>query len=437
METTLAYLQDLIELMKRADRGVLREEICSSIRAIYGRLLDRNNESRVSEWEAFASYETNKSEFFMHFENIYEMLGKWAKKSKHVVFSLKTMAFMLTVAPEEFTTAHTCGDHGILALLTAAAKKSEHRIDSLEIIKTYLLELPKRVVNRVLEEFTADLKAFVHAFVPKNKSPPEGSSVALIDVFTAIGQCHMVYFVNEVVPLVLQEKAPYSTGHKSILLRALAAVAQTDPEAISKYDYALGPIVSMYIETSEDAELIRSAIQCFPHVRQPSSGRVAVTASRVGQLTLEHDREIATGAALALQRFVLLSPTDYFIPSVYYFLDMLRDVRDLQPEDLLKACQSIHFLFDSIKEDISSALVEPALWVSLRHHVEGLCIVWLCHPEAWVRSEMLRLVNIFHDPVYRNLEPENSTPFVCDILNPGGEVEPDFGGPELCPKVKI
>jgi hypothetical protein len=40
--------------MKKADRGVLRREICASVKAIYSSILDRRDERRKREWEAFA-----------------------------------------------------------------------------------------------------------------------------------------------------------------------------------------------------------------------------------------------------------------------------------------------------------------------------------------------------------------------------------------------
>jgi len=94
---TLDYLTALLEFMKSVDRGVLRQEICQSVDALYTKILAPNvvDTRREAEWQAFQKQDKGVEDWNALYERMYITISKWSSKSKHALFCYETLAHMV------------------------------------------------------------------------------------------------------------------------------------------------------------------------------------------------------------------------------------------------------------------------------------------------------------------------------------------------------
>jgi len=443
IDVTIGYLNDLVKLMKKVERGVLRQEICSSLKAVFSNILAPGSEQRQAEWEEFArKFPKSVDDFFRVYEEIYDIVAKWSSKSKHTLFSYDLL-WKMVVLHKQYSFYASKKRFDIFTNLVKGFSKDEFRMACMEYTRNYIRELPMDCVKQDLEAFTNNLKFLFSNLFVKNKTPDQDEAVLMTDMVTQVARRHLHFVVNDVMVEMLKLKAPYSTVQKAILLRGLGTVAGERPAELVQYHYVLGPLIAPYIEDQNERRdrkepiLLRAALSCFPHVRQPQAERVQITAAAIGHMTLHSDREIATAAAMCLQQFMMLRPKDNLIPTIYCLADLLRDGSAAHPELLLKTCHNLSFVLNSVKTLMAeardkgeSAVLFASLfeWIGLRQYVESVCLQWLCHPEGWVRMEFLRLLELLCCAEFRALQSEaeekerEHVPFLIDYLVPGGDL---------------
>jgi hypothetical protein len=59
-----------------------------------------------------------------------------------------------------------------------------------------------------------------------------------------------------------------------LALSIVVSPPRTRTDAIRSYDYALGPLLTPFIEESNDAVLVRAALRCFPAIRHSDPQKV-------------------------------------------------------------------------------------------------------------------------------------------------------------------
>ncbi len=65
-----------------------------------------------------------------------------------------------------------------------------------------------------------------------------------------------------------------STVSHSLTLSLSLSLLPPPTDAIRSYDYALGPLLTPFIEESNDAVLVRAALRCFPAIRHSDPQKV-------------------------------------------------------------------------------------------------------------------------------------------------------------------
>ena len=104
---TNTYLYELGKKMKDIDRGVLRQEICSSLISVFTRVLSPADAKRGLEWEKFAGTGQAYESWNNNYRDIYERAAKWSSKDKHALFSWELMLRMLVLTKNKASTQHT------------------------------------------------------------------------------------------------------------------------------------------------------------------------------------------------------------------------------------------------------------------------------------------------------------------------------------------
>ncbi len=417
---TLMYLRKMSDILPKVTRGVLREEMCISFLSIFTQILDRDDALRASEYTEFATKRPNEmSQFWAIFQRVYSIVYKWARKDKHAIFSLNYLWQAACVSNSLFYTNPNREDFMRL-IINGFGRNKEFRGECLKMVKNFLVHIPEEFIRATIRDFSAKFKTIVAKLYPKS-SPNEAEVPTLIDILHLIGKRHTQFAVNSVLVPILRPRSGYHNNMKAVALRALAKMSSEESVKMESYHFTLGPILAPYIEEGKaGATLLSAALQCFPNVRHPDMELVRQTVQHVGRLTLHSEREIAHTAAMALQRFVLLDPEANLVRSIYYFIDLLSDFT-ISPQQVLKTCHNISYLFTAVDELNKKArgggggnAADEArygfhhinAWITMREHIEGMCLLWMCHPESWVQAEVLRLLHQTTRQVFRKVEAQ-------------------------------
>ena len=99
---TNTYLFELCKKMKDVDRGVLRQEICSSLNSIYSGILASSDPKRAVEWDRFQQSGGQQLDAFnTNYRDVYERVAKWSSKDKHALFCWELLLRMLVLTKNQ------------------------------------------------------------------------------------------------------------------------------------------------------------------------------------------------------------------------------------------------------------------------------------------------------------------------------------------------
>ncbi|KMS93379.1 hypothetical protein BVRB_032080, partial [Beta vulgaris subsp. vulgaris] len=122
-----------------------------------------------------------------------------------------------------------------------------------------------------------------------------------------------------------------------------------------------------------------------------------MTGAHVATLTLNPNHDIAASASGALHRFALRTPQTNLLLSLYSLIDVLAKIFHDDLSTQIRIMSNVKVMLASYDELIilngtPDILVPFECWIAVRHHLEGVCLLWLLHPESWVRKEACGLL---------------------------------------------
>ena len=129
--------------MPRINRGVLRQEVCRTLKLIYGAIRG-SNPRRVKEWQDFSAVSVQESKFRETYEQLVAVLVKWSSKSKHNMFCLDALVPLLAYASESFWNSLS------LSILQAVVKRAESegdRLAGLTLTELFFNSTPRAYIN--------------------------------------------------------------------------------------------------------------------------------------------------------------------------------------------------------------------------------------------------------------------------------------------------
>jgi len=382
---TLDYLTHLLELMKNVDRGVLRQEICSSVDSIYTKILAPNpvDPRREAEWAAFQKQDKGVEDWSVLYERMYTQIAKWSSKSKHMLFCYEVLAHMV-VFSRQLSFFQNKKRLDIFGELVKAIKKEsgDTKKACMRILaRFYLHHLPQQFLQAESAEFANQLRVLLPVLLPKKTRPVPDEIPLLQELLVEAGKKNLSVFINEHVMEILQPKSNYYSRQRAIVLAVLSTIATESParaKEMSTYNAQLGPLVAPYIEDSatqfsaadsaaasakkgDEGEedkgllLLRAALHCFPAIRHPKMEHAQITASAVIMLCKHEDREISGQVSASLASFISLDLNQFFLPTLHTLIDLLKLDKsiDERPDQTLKICNTINLLCNTLAEHIA------------------------------------------------------------------------------------
>ena len=429
---TNTYLAELAKKMKDIDRGVLRQEICSSLNAIYSGILASPDPKRQLEWEKFASTGGAQYEAWnANYKEVYERVAKWSTKDKHALFCWELLLRMLvlTKSADFFTDKKRYDAFGAVA---KGLSKKEFRPQCLVLMRNYVRDVPVQFLNADTATWAGQAKALMQAlFGPKAPKPEDDEIPIMTDIFIEVGKKFTSYVITDVITDVLKPDSKYYTRQKSIALKALSVIARESKTNAADI-MGLAPLLVPFIENARNSTdekqigLMKSALQCWPTIRgSPASAQL--TAATILPLTLHEDREVSTLAVSSLQDFVQLDMRAYYLMTFHALIDQLMEVDPTQSIVILKLCNNLIVMLQTLQDYVTKPppstkpfAPEADAWVALREHMEAVALARLTHTEGWVRAEVLRVLLRMNAPVFAPFEKDvpSRSPRLVEALLP-------------------
>eukprot|EP00742_Colponemidia_sp_Colp-10_P006414 GILJ01006872.1.p1 GENE.GILJ01006872.1~~GILJ01006872.1.p1 ORF type:complete len:2178 (+),score=353.94 GILJ01006872.1:242-6535(+) len=419
-DTTLTYLSQLTQVMSKAERGVLRAEICTALSTIFQSLLSPENSALLQTTAAHG-------QFWIVYTSVYDMIGKWAKKAKHFMFCLSLMRLMLSCANPTFHTAARRQD--FFKNITAALRRSETRQSAIQEVIAYFAEVPRAVFAENLPEFIETIRTIWSIVCPKNYavSSKEEEGTMMQECLLSMGRQHVHFVINEIIQEMLKTPNSYNVDQRTIALKVLGKLAHEFPTEVEGYNYSLAPLVSPLFDDNRNPSIVQAALNCFPHVRPPGVEQFQRVALTIAHLTLHADREIAGAATVALQEYAMMKPSAHLVPSLSVIVEVLTHTeRFYNEQGFVKVFNIVVFILNSYVDYVTrerkkaeekqvpmtANVVDIDTWWAIRQSMEGVCLIWLTHPTAWVRTEVLRVLDMFQQEDFRAIEvvPEEDKP---------------------------
>lgn len=441
VNATVAYFSGLAAQMKKIDRGVLRMEVCESLRQIFVKILpSKANTRQTTQWDLFQASESKEYvEFQDAVDKIYQIVKQWSKKDKHSPFCYDVMCVMVcAVRSPKFYTKYS-GE--LFGLLCGGLKKEKLHAKCLECCAFYVRESPEAFVSTD-NGFLGRIKALLGLLLPKGKNPEEPDIPAITQIVHEIGERFSTFVFGEYAVEVLTiKKGNYRTTTKAVVMTALGQIARSaHASRLDKYGPALAPLIMHFIteqpkKTDEKkkkdevldkrAMLRTAALSCFPYFREseePGSPKLLSAIPVIGALTLDPDRGVTSAAVSALTDLMKLDPKTIIVPIVYGFVLLLNNIALTNVQTFLKASNNLSLVLSTVIQVLETLNPAPVVdtrdWVNLRLHLEAACVRWLCHSEIWLRGEVFRVMRQFADPVLRNLEGNAAGAHMIDDLMP-------------------
>lgn len=158
--------------------------------------------------------------------------------------------------------------------------------------------------------------------------------------------------------------------------------------------------------------MLCSALSCFPIICHSKPERVKTTGIRVAALTLDSNHTISVSASGALHRYAIRDPESSLILSLYALVDVLVRLHEMDIQLQIRTMNNAKVILVTYDEFLvtnnrgrgGASRVPFECWVAMRHHLESVCLLWLCHPESFVRREAWSLLKIWESDGLRQLE---------------------------------
>jgi hypothetical protein len=131
---------------------------------------------------------------------------------------------------------------------------------------------------------------------------------------------------------------------------------------------------------------------------------------------------VSTSAGLALQQVVMLDIGANLVPVCFAFVDQLRELDWTADEDMIKLCQRITLVIDGVLQAMANPQVSrpsAANWTALRQHMEGVAMLWMIHFDFMWRNEIIKVLQLFCQPIFRQIEGAAANVVLLDRLYPG------------------
>jgi hypothetical protein len=152
--------------MKKVERGVLRQEICYSLKDIFKKLLDPADEILLQELNLMENSD-RAAEFWDIYKSMFECVSRWAKKSSHSAFCYDLMWQMACLGNKNFLKIPDV--ENMLSALVSGFKKDDLKYLFMGYTRNYIAELNILFVRENPQKFIEQVRELLSYIFSKKK----------------------------------------------------------------------------------------------------------------------------------------------------------------------------------------------------------------------------------------------------------------------------
>ena len=248
---TVRYLSAFASAMGGVTRGVLRFQICTSLKALLPRLMDASTACRRREWRDFcAGGSEDVLRWWAAYTCAHDAAFKWAKKASHAPFCYELLVLMLALAasadcaPGGAAFATAARRSKVLALIAAGVKREPLRGTCVGLAAVYVGALPPADVCAELVGSgssggsAASLRTLVGTLLPRRQSigPSEAAPIEETLLALARSQPDAAFVLRLIADGLAPPPAPpVPPSHSALLCRVLAQLSEQRPHVVAPH----------------------------------------------------------------------------------------------------------------------------------------------------------------------------------------------------------
>ncbi|KAG9396547.1 hypothetical protein J8273_1552 [Carpediemonas membranifera] len=440
-EATFDYLDAIVIFMKKATRGVLRQEIARSIEKLVPALFSRptppppmvdgsgRGSAPPSRPPPLANgnrlgplADDDMSRYWESMNALFGYLEEWSRKEKHRVFSMRAMFTLAAYMNAEFFNKRkfeTVLD-SVIENYFAQKKHGTKNIPldadfAMQATLGFFRNLSPLTVEDSRDLFRLHVETLTKFILPPKKNSPcisytHYSHSDIRGLLTAIADI-MPDVVFERCLCVLQDGGPEAVSATAIHTAAFIINGRREFDKLvePRQDMIFELFVNhIAAENASGSPLCALALEAFPTLQHSKPQRQAEFLFHVAQLTISTDRAVSNNAARVLVTFLQASPAEHTIPVLIVFIRILSLVNNPNISTLLKAFANVSLTLkcyvDYLAEMPGAETLDPQQWGVARSMLEGVALIWITHCEIILRSEAFGLLKLLQTDALRTID---------------------------------
>jgi hypothetical protein len=233
---------------------------------------------RVQQWDTFKDSPGMAPKYWEIHHQIYKMVLKWSKKSKHAHFAVDALVPMLALNDDlDFFIEHS---GALVSSLIKLTKDDELRLQAQKLLLEFVTLVPASFVTDLdvktggggRANFEKVTNTIMSKLFPKRNEPTEEEAEIYQRLLLRLCELHIAYMIQVPFTKILDRKtgSSYTDTQKAILFRALTEFAKKYPEKMDVHLPKLGALTGPYIELRKERrnnKLLTAALASFPFIR--------------------------------------------------------------------------------------------------------------------------------------------------------------------------
>lgn len=328
-------------------------------------------------------------------------MAKLLKMSKYRLPCIDLMQTMLSRASEDiYFSKNPNNVDDVLKAIQTGIKDRKERMIFLGYVINFISKIHPDFIRKDGERINGFIKTCAQQVFQK-KTAYNQEECALIEKFLIQYSAKSFHSTIPIIEEVIntQNYSSFTIELRITCFKALSTIAENLPNEISSYNYLLGPFLITHIldeKSRKDLPLLISMIKCFPRIKHQSEEKMKEVLNYLGTLMLHPSDDIKDTVHLVMNNYVNIEVTKFnSVIEIYTNILMNYETLFESIDELFKIIHNVKKIIDTfiMKYHESSNLgMDTNIIISSFKKVETVCLMWLCHFDYRIRSEIYKIL---------------------------------------------
>ncbi len=375
---------------------------------------------KLQEYEQASAEDRNK--LFAQFIRLFEVLQKIIKsQSKHRLICTGTMFSIVSVLSDDLYLKSGSDMLDVcLKNIAMCMKEKKERTQAFFYFVQYLQQSPLKNLRKEVVKIANSVNSAIAILFNKKTILVEEEHATIESFFVEYARTNLSASCK-LIEDELRSNPPIEK--RIVVLNALSKIVQFTPLGeLDPYDATIGVLLADCLKDetlSKNNRVVLPVISCYPRIRPPSEELRRDVRHFLGGCLLSYDVNTSTIASRALKSEIQIGAKASFVNVLENYVRALLEVNDIFVED---ACRLLTDLCTCLEIFIGCCSTNPDQKLggdefgTVKHKLEGLCLIWLVHPNATVRSKAIQIFSTLIRDDFRASVNETSATYVFEDL---------------------